>query len=97
MNIHFTFTDFQEFLSLFLNKQVTPDTMNVVTISKFEWLKDVHMFSVRDGEKNNNYILKQITDLTESDLVELERFSQRLNSIFERAALLKVLLKIYLC
>jgi len=45
----------------------------------------MHMFYIQNPQKTNNSLLRKIAGLDEKDLIELDRFSQRLNLIFERA------------
>lgn len=81
LGIKFNFYELQEFMAVFFNKTVTKDQ----TISKFDWLCKMHMFYIQSPQKTNNPLLRKITGLDEKDLIELDRFSQRLNLIFERA------------
>jgi len=85
LGIRFSFYELQEFIAKFFNIRVTQDNANQTKISKFDWLCNMHMFYVQDPQKTNNPLLRKITKLDEKDLVELDRYSQRLNLIFERA------------
>lgn len=72
-------------MAVFFNKGVTRDEAKQITISKFDWLCKMHMFYIQNPQKTNNSLLRKIAGLDEKDLIELDRFSQRLNLIFERA------------
>ena len=88
--VEYTLEDFQEFMRVFLNKEVTKENMEEVFVTKLEWLKDMHMYYVRDEQKNMNKILRQLTNLDQKTIYEIESFSQRLNAIFARGLELKV-------
>jgi proline dehydrogenase len=86
MNVEASFEDLKEFLSLFLNKQVTAESdLETVKISKFEWLNNMHAYYIYNSPKNANKILHQITKFTSEDLSELSRCSERLDLIFKKA------------
>lgn len=86
MNVEASFEDLKEFLSLFLNKQVTSESdLETVKISKFEWLNNMHAYYIHNSPKNANKILHQLTKFTSEDLSELSRCSERLDLIFKKA------------
>lgn len=85
LGVKSTFSELQEFMAVFFNKGVTRDEAKQITISKFDWLCKMHMFYIQNPQKTNNSLLRKIAGLDEKDLIELDRFSQRLNLIFERA------------
>ena len=66
-----------------MNKNITnEENLNQLTISKFEWLNNMHMFYINNPEKNKNKILRQLSGIAnESDLVEIEKFTKRLETI----------------
>jgi len=71
-------------MKILLNKDVKEESLDEVTVTKFEWIRDIHMFYVQDPNKTMNVILRQLTNLNEDELIELDRFSQRLKSVFDR-------------
>ena len=83
--------DFQEFMQLFLNKNITKDNLEEIVVTKFEWLRDMHMYYIRDHQKNDNKVHKQLTNLDQEVIDEIENFSQRLNTISSRGLELKVI------
>lgn len=87
MKIDLTFVDFQEFLTLFFNKQVVSESeLDQVKITKFEWLNNMHCYYVRSSQKNSNKILAQLANFDPKDLAELTNLSERFDAIFNRAA-----------
>jgi len=89
-NVSFSFEEFQEFIKLFFDKNLTQQNLTELTISKFEWLNNMHMFYVDNPEKNKNKILRQLSGIVnESDLVEIEKFSKRLKTICAEGCKLK--------
>ena len=67
-----------------LNKEVQEGNLDQVTVTKFEWLRDIHMFYVEDPNKTMNSLLRKFADLSENDLIELDRFSQRIKLTFDK-------------
>lgn len=101
LKIDVTFSDLQEFFALFLNKELkTEKDLDVVSVTKFEWLNNVHVYNIQSVEKNANKIITQFAQFTDKDKAELSDFNDRMHSIFKRAleekvkTLLNIILKI---